>query len=624
MWSDNETTEDLLGYDVHAKLITEVLEDNNLLPITIGVFGDWGSGKSSILKILTKNLENKDEGTFVLYFNGWLFEGYDDAKAALLESILKEFEENKKFDKKVRDKASSMIKSVNWLRIAGLGFKNVVIPAATAYATGGVSLIPYLTQKLGSLSASDISDKLKGDKPEEFLKSLLKDSPNEDYGTVLIRDFREEFKELIETSKIKKLIVVIDDLDRCTTDRIIENLEAIKLFLNVDNTAFVIGADPRIVRHAIRARYRLNDNEEGEVRNNTRIVDDYLEKLIQVPYSLPKLSDSEVETYISLLISKRELEPKSFEKVLVSFKDFRSKNRYGVFGLVNLKPIVTNEEYEQLKSSLGSIPALAPIITQSLYGNPRQIKRFLNTFTLRNKLSKIASISGFNEAVLAKLMILEYTEIDLFRQLYDWQSTQEGKSVQLQELEKKTLDVSFSEAKEAINSGYKLWAKDKVIKWLKVEPYFSEVDLRDYFWLSRDNVASTITGASLISPIVKMVYQKLDQENISASVSRKIIGDEIKPMIDHELEQFLDFAINSIKKQPDSHRAHEIFILLMEEGIPGSIGLYRELLNVMSPAKMPAAIGSSLSEFKSHPDLGEPLTKFFSNSKGKAAKAFNL
>lgn len=56
MWADNETSDDLLGFKVHADLIVDVINDNDVLPVTIGVFGDWGSGKSSILKIVEKEL----------------------------------------------------------------------------------------------------------------------------------------------------------------------------------------------------------------------------------------------------------------------------------------------------------------------------------------------------------------------------------------------------------------------------------------------------------------------------------------------------------------------------------------------------------------------------------------
>jgi hypothetical protein len=73
MWSDNETTTDLIGFKVHAELIQSVVTDSNLLPVVLGVFGDWGGGKSSIMRMLQQDL-NSDEhqDTACLYFNGWM------------------------------------------------------------------------------------------------------------------------------------------------------------------------------------------------------------------------------------------------------------------------------------------------------------------------------------------------------------------------------------------------------------------------------------------------------------------------------------------------------------------------------------------------------------------------
>src|SRR5690606_4925189 len=99
----------------------------------------------------------------------------------------------------------------------------------------------------------------------------------------------------------------------------------------------------------------------------------------------------------------------------------------------------------------------------------RQIKRFLNTFILRNRLAKVANISGFDESVLAKLMILEYTELPLFLKLYEWQSTKEGRPDQLLELENKCAESSETDFKEFLTKGdYSNWNKEKVIQWLKV------------------------------------------------------------------------------------------------------------------------------------------------------------
>lgn len=147
MWTDNETSLDLLGFRVHSELIRSVVTDPNLLPVTIGVFADWGGGKTSLMKMLQESLEPEHwkegsaerqqcERIACLYFNGWLFEGYDDAKSAILSSVLTALGEHKRFGPKLRDGCVSLLKSVNWMRVAHLGLKHVAIPAIAAFATG--------------------------------------------------------------------------------------------------------------------------------------------------------------------------------------------------------------------------------------------------------------------------------------------------------------------------------------------------------------------------------------------------------------------------------------------------------------------------------------------------------
>ena len=68
MWSDKETSEDLLGYTVHSSLLKSVITNEKNLPITVGLYGDWGLGKSSILKILEKQLE-EDGDAVVKHFS---------------------------------------------------------------------------------------------------------------------------------------------------------------------------------------------------------------------------------------------------------------------------------------------------------------------------------------------------------------------------------------------------------------------------------------------------------------------------------------------------------------------------------------------------------------------------
>jgi predicted KAP-like P-loop ATPase len=243
MWSDNESDLDLLGYSHLIKAITSVIADESLLPATIGVFGDWGSGKSSLMKMVELDLrENKD--VLVLSFNGWLFEGYEDAKTALMGTILDELAGRRTLTDKATALLGKLLKRINWLRLLGLAAKGGV-----ALATGGLAAHSLAGGAAAAATAFD---------PEAAAKLL-----NEDAAQDLrrgIREFRADFEKLLAELDIKALVVMIDDLDRCMPDTIIETLEAIKLFLFVPRSAFVIGADERLVKYAVP---RTSAREDG-------------------------------------------------------------------------------------------------------------------------------------------------------------------------------------------------------------------------------------------------------------------------------------------------------------------------------------------------------------------------
>lgn len=629
MWADNETSEDLLGFKVHADLLVNIINDDSILPITIGIFGDWGSGKSSILQILKEEFEKEDSrDTLCIYFNGWTFEGYDDAKAALLKSIIKEVEDNKniadEIKETIKEKSRKLWKSIDWMRGAGMIMKNIALPAISAYFSGGISLVPFVIQKLKDLGTSpeEIVKNLQTEEGQSLLKLLIKEKEAENINSIdTISNFRKDFSDLLDTTNFKKLVVIIDDLDRCSPERIIENLEAIKLFLNVPKTAFIIGADERIVKHAIEYKYNKNNVE----KDRGRIVIDYLEKLIQLPYSLPKLSESEVETYISMLICKKEIDSSQFIKVIEEFQKYRSSNRYSAFGLSNFEKILESDDYEKIKSNIITIPALVPLITNSLYGNPRQIKRFLNIYTIRQRLAQVASLQTFNSSILAKMMILEYSEPKLFRQLFDWQSIQDGVPKEISEMEKiceaKNIDDCISELK---NTNFKEWSNPKIIKWLQVEPLLSDVDLRDYYWITRDTLHNSISATSMIPPIVKVLFEKLLIENMTSSVTEDIISEEFSTFTGIEKEAFFYLLSSNLKRNPKQKRFYDIFNMMVEKNIENVIHHYMEALRIISLKDIEPGVAMRLADFISIPDIGTFLREYFDkDTASSASKAFN-
>ncbi|SEJ43176.1 KAP family P-loop domain-containing protein [Myroides marinus] len=494
------------------------------------------------------------------------------------------------------------------MRLMGLGFKKIAVPAATAYLTGGVSLIPYLLKEFSQLDATELSDKLQGEGAENFLNSIIR--KNEDDEITMVREFREDFKKMLDKSNIKKLVVIIDDLDRCTPDRLIENLEAIKLFLNVDKTAFVIGADPRIVRHAIELRYKTDgiENSSDVESRNDRIVSDYLEKLIQVPYYLPKLTDNEVETYLSLLFCQKEL-GSNFNKVLEAFYSTRENNRYDVFGLGDIDSILKPEEKSKLTSSVSIIASLAPIITEGLKGNPRQIKRFLNTYSLRDRLVRVAKIYDFKMDVLAKLMVLEYSSQSLFRQIYEWQSTQKGESKEIMELESLASKNSIDIIKEKYSAD---WGTEKSVKWLNAEPKLTGIDLRDYYWITRDQLTTSISGSSLISPHIRSLVKKLI-EPVSGSALTRTVSKEIKNKLnDDDYTTLMSLLEKELTKAPEKTEMHEAFIELMAENCPNVIDAYIRVIKKVDNNKIPFSLAQNFKLIESKNSGVKKLYNLFS------------
>lgn len=626
MWTDNETSLDLLGFRVHADLIRSVVTDRNLLPVTLGVFADWGGGKTSLMKMLEESFEPEQwpkdseerkqcERTACLYFNGWLFEGYDDAKSAILSSVLVALGEHKRFGPKVRDKCVSLLKTVNWMRVAHLGLKRVALPAIAAYATGGASLVPAIASSAGELlpwgksdsdKAEPKTDAADEDKETVDWASLIrKDSTNA--GPLDVRTFREQFGQLLKDSEIDSLVVLIDDLDRCSPERIIENLEAIKLFLNVENTAFIIGADPRIVRHAIAWKYKDQDATVEIEDEAPTIVTDYLEKLIQYPYRLPRLSPAEIETYMALLFCQSHLTEDLFNSTVSACDLQRAEDRYAVFGYSAVKEAVNGNGGAKLPEGLASAltfsASAAPLITEGLKGNPRQVKRFLNAFVLRKKLADVAKLTSIKDDILVKLMILEYANEKKFRELYEWQAAQNGFPKEIEVMEAAVSDdAKDGKAKTSIHEE---WAVPRLKRWLSMQPVLSGVDLRDYFWIARDRLQSSITGMSLVPQIVRRVLEGLTSDNSGVQVAAAKSAGEFD---EAELEILFDLLQRNAKQNPTEKTAYDAYRSLIEGNVNGAVGQMVSTVNEIPPSAIPPAVGGDiLTLIKAKQQLKKPF-----------------
>lgn len=104
-----------------AKTVADVIRDCDDRPISIGVHGDWGAGKSSVLVMVEDELKSKvdkENNIVCIRFNGWQHQGFEDAKIALMSAIISELSTNEKLVGKAKDTFKKLWKNINWLSIA--------------------------------------------------------------------------------------------------------------------------------------------------------------------------------------------------------------------------------------------------------------------------------------------------------------------------------------------------------------------------------------------------------------------------------------------------------------------------------------------------------------------------
>ncbi len=595
VWSDNETDQDLLGFRVHADLIRSVVTDKRILPIVLGLFGDWGGGKSSIMRMLERDLSGPGhENTACLYFNGWMFEGYEEAKTALLSSILIQLGEHKRFGPAVKEKVVGLLKRVKWMGVAKLGLKNVGVPLGTAFLAGGIGGVVTAAGSVAIGAVTNIATALSGPGTESGgvtrWSDLIEEAPGKP-DVLEVRKFREDFAAMLAQTDLESLVILIDDLDRCLPERIIETLEAIKLFVAVPKTAFVIGADPRIVRHAIAIRYaqkQLGGDLPAALDEEYDLVKDYLEKLIQVPYHLPRLSPSEIETYVNLLACQQVLGTPACSKVLEHWQASRKKNMYAAYRQAAICDALGSPEAVPgvLLTQLAWSNAIADVVTDGLKGNPRQVKRMLNAMALRKQLAEVAEIQ-IRDDVLAKLMVLEHGRPLLFQELSQWQAADGGFPKKLKVLEEAAIENSSDKAGSSTDEVSKEWSKPTAQNWLRMHPGLTEVDLRDYFWLARDRTSSTLSGVTMVAPIVRRLFDSLTSSNKG---EQKVALREVGSLGEGERGDLLAMLQHQIQRHPEQLESVDALMSLGQAGISGALTGLVAALKIRAPAELQPGI----------------------------------
>lgn len=497
MWSDNETSRDFLNFRAVADTAAEIIVQAAGRPISIGITGGWGVGKSSMIRLVEAALRARSGEKFLfVQFNAWLYQGYDDARAALVEVIARRLLEKAKESSTAVDKATALLERVDWLRAAAVSAGSI---AALAVGLLPVGLIGEAIAAAKGLADGDVTAKdievaeSAGKKAAAAAGALLKpkktDTPPRE-----IQHLRDHFAATLAELDVT-LVVFVDDLDRCLPQTTISTLEAMRLFLFLDRTAFIIAADDKMIRESVRAHFK-------DVRLDDELVTNYFDKLIQVPIRVPPLGTQDVRAYLLLLhIENSTLDQAQKDSLRQSVckqlgETWQGKRVDHAFVATLLK-----ESPPDLDRKLALADRLAPMMTtaRQIAGNPRLIKRFLNTLSIRQAIGRSQGVS-VDEAALAKMLLFERcgTPETYARLVKEVNESADGKPAFLKPWEEATAAGKEPELPAEWNTPF---TKD----WLALPPLFADLDLRPVVYVSREHMPIISAADQLSSPAAELL-----------------------------------------------------------------------------------------------------------------------
>jgi hypothetical protein len=445
MWSDKETLHDFLGYRSYVEVLAEICTQTSLAPLTLGVFGPWGSGKTSLMSMLQRRLDPDAavSGIKTLSFNAWRYEGRDEAQSALIHAIIAKLEEDRSLGQDVLNTLKQLKSSASVLKLAKVITKTAL------------TLSPDIE---GFISAFEKQNERVSDTIERFDKA---------------------FADALKSAKIRHLVVFIDDLDRCSSEKVIETFETIKLFLNTPACTFVIGVDAQKIEDAVGEVYGVADD------NRRR---DFLEKIVQIPFVIPEQKIDDVVCYVGMLILAGYMQEASWGELALARSGFLNCAD-GIEKAIGDWPGQNTALFLDLAAVKNDLLELMPYVRSlfhALRGNPRQIKRFLNILALRRKLAKANGLQ-IRLDFLIKLAVLEYAWIAFFKNVVETVDPLTG-SCELFEAVTKAADGADTEPSSKLVTD--ALAQPVLVQYLKREPVLTSADdLRPYLFLAQTSLS---------------------------------------------------------------------------------------------------------------------------------------
>ncbi|WP_129630083.1 KAP family P-loop NTPase fold protein [Candidatus Oscillochloris fontis] len=407
-YCDLPATEDELDFTPAVVALTTIVQEaqRDDTPLTVGVYGEWGSGKTSLMRMILDRLD--PHRCMPVWFDAWRYAQQETLWRALLLRVVEALRERvllpddvwlqaiadhhqridpsqppydpESLTRRLDDLANSLYRSIDREEPGEIQFQWDAAGrlVAGAVVRAGFSYIPILGQM--SAAVEKAAEKLGEEPYADTLRDLFQRERTRIYREQVqsLEQFHTGLTHLVKelvSDLDRRLVVFIDDLDRCLPEQAIGVLEALKVFLDIPGCVFVLGIDREIIERGIRVRYKEFALHGAAGSEPFPVAErDYLEKIIQVPFRIPPLAPSTITRFL-----QRRLP--------------------AVAGM-------SDEERTQV----------ADLMTTGLLRNPRKVKRSFNIFRLHLTLDR-AQGKQTHAGLIAKLTVIQSSFPDLYAKI---------------------------------------------------------------------------------------------------------------------------------------------------------------------------------------------------------------
>jgi KAP family P-loop domain len=342
---DTPSDRPALGFPEIADALAEIVMVS-APRFAIGLFGGWGSGKTTLMQAIEAQLD--DSRAIAVRFSAWRYEKEEHLIVPLLDTIrdaLIVWGTGRKGHQQAAQKTAKTIGMVMRSILAGSSVK-LGVPGAIDFSFDANKALAAAEQRSQANAAARV--------------------PRSSYHASF-RALKEAFEEFAGPDANRRIVVFVDDLDRCLPESALQVLESMKLFFDLDGFVFVVGLDRDVVETVIDSKFPRVQQADGDTAATTIRGFEYIKKIFQVPFPLTPVVLDQLPEFLDCAFDEADL------------------------------PSAQRHELEQVV-----VPHLRYVVGDDNV-NPREIKRYINAYTLVTRIHR-----DLDPAVLLALQTLDF------------------------------------------------------------------------------------------------------------------------------------------------------------------------------------------------------------------------